>query len=182
MDKYQNRALVDFSKAHPALKDYWTIVVKESYIMQNQNCIVLQSRLRVDKPWYFDPSDSEGHMSAIDLNLAFNQMMSIAISQSIQLGWIPALHEFGQDYFTYKCIPDLLITKIESEFKTPLSANNFCGTLRISKIKESTKHLWFTLDLGLKPGEEDFPEPGELSHASSKMTLVLYDYKNYLLP
>ncbi len=175
MSEYQNKQLVDSLYIKEILKPYWTPFVKESYIIKNQDDILLQSHLGVDKPWY---CDSTGHMNAVELNLAFNQMMYIAIAQSIRLGWISSLKDFCHDYFMKKYWPDFLITKIESEFKAPLLVDNFCATLRIKKITPSTKHLWFELDLTAKPAGEGFPTPGELMHAYSKMTLVINDYKN----
>lgn len=174
MSLKSNKVLVDKFFVKEILTPYWMPFVKESHIFQEEDHITLQSQLGADRLWY---CESTGHMNAVELNLAFNQMMYVSIGQSIILGWIKNLREFDKDYFMKKYWPDFLITKIESKFKAPLDVRSFCGTLRIQKVKPLMKHLCFELDLTLKPGEEGFPVPGKLTHAYSKMSLVIKDYR-----
>jgi hypothetical protein len=174
MFEYKNKQQVDSDRIKKILKPYWTPFIKDSYISKNKDQIFLQSNLGVDSPWY---CDSTGHMNAVELTLAFNQMMYVSIGQSLVLGWIPGLKGLGEDYFMQKYWPDFLITKNESIFKAPLNVSSFCGTLRIKKSRPLSNHLLFELDVTVKPGSDEFPPPGEVSHAYSKMTLVIKNYK-----
>ncbi len=174
MVKFNKTRMIDPQKIEAILKPYWKPIVKESHILQTEDkYIVLQSVLEINGLWY---SDSTGHMNALDLNLAFNQMMYIAIACGIDLGWISNLKNYGWDDFENKYWSDFLIVSIHSEFKAQLHTNKFLGVVRIKKITPSSKHLWFELDLTLGPVENDFPIPGSNRYAYSKMTLVIKDY------
>lgn len=155
------------------LSPYWTPFVQNATLVQTDEYIGLNSRLGVAKPWY---CDSTGHLNAVELNLAFNQMMYITIGEAITAELITELSDYDRRIFLKKYWPDFLITKVESEFKAPLHVDAFSAALRITKIKRSRQHLWFQLDLTAAPGHQDWPEPGLNSHAYAKMTLVIKDY------
>lgn len=174
MCKDQNHKPIPPAEIEEILSPYWVQLLRRSTLSREKDGIILRSHLGATQPWYCDLT---GHMNAVEFNLIFNQMMYIAIGQSIDWGWIPELEGYDKNYFMKKYWPDFLITKISSQFKAPLDVSSLYGTMRIKAIKKSSRHIFFELDLTAKPAEGEFPKPGEISHAYATMNLVIKDYQ-----
>lgn len=173
----KNSTIIEKQFIKDVIQPYWTPFIRSAEIEKEDEVIMVTSHLGVDKPWY---CDSTGHLNAVELNLAFNQMMYVAIGKAISLKWIDELIDYDNGYFMKKYWPDFLITKVSSEFKSPLNVENFFAKLRIVNIKKSSQHIWFKLDLTAAPDRQTFSKSGKNTHAYSTMTLVIKDYKEVI--
>ena len=168
------------SQIQRILSNYRTVFVKESFISHSKQNggITLWSKLGIDNPWYCNDT---GHMNAVELNLAFNQMVYVSIYYGISYSLIPQLNKFPVALENYmdKAWPDFLITKIESQFVKPIHVSDFSGALRIKNITQSSsdRHLFFDIDLTAAPGSQEFSQPGNITHAYSRMELAIKNYK-----
>lgn len=171
------KEVIDTQMIKKILQYYWINYVKDAVLHKEKSCIYLYSNLGINAPWY---CDSTGHLNAVELNLAFNQMMYLAIGKCIELGWIEALQDYDMYYFMNKYWQDFLITYIHSEFRSPLNSSSFCGVLRINNIRKFAGNIRLELDLTTTNNHNLFPQPGIASHSYSKMTVIIKAYKQLI--
>ncbi|MBW1597478.1 FcoT family thioesterase [Streptomyces sp. JJ38] len=76
--------------------------------------------------------DDTGHLNAVEVNIAYNQMMYYAVAKSVKERLLP---EFGdwtlEDYWRHQ-LPDILIVRFHSTFRRPVSPRDFTGSMEFT--------------------------------------------------
>jgi hypothetical protein len=161
------------------LSRYKTVGVQNSWVTTSPDNLFLWSRLGISAPWY---CDNTGHMNAVELNLIFNQMMYLAIYESICRSRIPQWNDFLLARYMDKAWSDFLIVNICSSFRQPIVVDQFSGVLRMGQptVSKSGRHLLFNLKLKVHQDITHFPSlESEKEGAVSVMTLAVKDFKEY---
>ncbi|WP_445373685.1 FcoT family thioesterase [Photorhabdus tasmaniensis] len=76
-----------------------------------------------------------GHFNSVEFNICYNQMMYYTIASSVKNGLISKLINWDVEDFFSKQLPDILITKFSSKFRSPIDPKEFIGEFGIRNIR-----------------------------------------------
>ncbi len=78
--------------------------------------------------------DDTGHLNAVEVNICYNQMLYASIASLVRDGTGPVFDAWTMAEFWRRRLPDILITRITSEFRLPIDARSFAGELVLDRI------------------------------------------------
>lgn len=93
---------------------------------------------------------STGHFNAVEFIMCANQIGYIIIAKIIELGLIKHLTKNDNGFFLKKQLPDILILKVSSSFRSEINPKRFNGTGIAKNFRKKGNHLIFSGDLTFK--------------------------------
>lgn len=78
--------------------------------------------------------DDTGHLNAVEVNICYNQMLYASIASLVRDGTGPVFDSWTMAEFWRRRLPDILISRISSEFRGPIDARSFAGELVFDRI------------------------------------------------
>lgn len=91
-----------------------------------------EGRFAIPFPCYIDDT---GHLNSVEVNICFNQLMYYLIAKCVQEHAIPAFDEWTMDDYWAKQLPDMLISRIQSNFKRPIDPLDFTGEVAFAEFR-----------------------------------------------
>ncbi|QIS05700.1 hypothetical protein F5X71_28365 [Nocardia brasiliensis] len=81
--------------------------------------------------------DATGHLNSVEVNICYNQMLyqTIAVMVRERLG---VFADWTMDDFWRRQLPDILITRFQSEFRRPIDPRRFSGVFTLDGSQERT--------------------------------------------
>lgn len=80
--------------------------------------------------------DDTGHLNAVEVNIAYNQMYYYVIAKSVAEGLGPIFSAWTMaDYWRHQ-LPDMLITHWVSRFRRQIDRSRFSGELKLGQAKQ----------------------------------------------
>lgn len=71
--------------------------------------------------------DDTGHLNAVEVNIAYNQMLYYVVAKSVRERLGPTFATWSMDDYWRRQLPDILITKLVSRFRWPADRSRFHG-------------------------------------------------------
>ncbi|HJP80525.1 MAG TPA: FcoT family thioesterase [Pseudonocardiaceae bacterium] len=71
--------------------------------------------------------EDTGHLNAVEVNIAYNQMLYYLIATSVRERLIPVFADWTMAEFWRRQLPDILITKLTTRFRGPIDRSRFFG-------------------------------------------------------
>lgn len=81
--------------------------------------------------------DATGHFNAVEFNMCYNQLAYMLIGGAIELDLMPVFHDWSLEDFTRRQLRDFLIVSFESEFRAPIQAQSFEGSIALKRVRAS---------------------------------------------
>jgi len=81
--------------------------------------------------------EDTGHLNSVEANIAYNQLMYTMFALGVQHELVPELDFLDLEAYLERCLPDVLIHRIDLRFKRPISRLAFGGHIELSGANES---------------------------------------------
>ncbi|WUI51775.1 FcoT family thioesterase [Streptomyces sp. NBC_00414] len=78
--------------------------------------------------------DDTGHLNAVEVNIAYNQMMYYLVAKSVKEGLLAGFETWTLDDFWRHQLPDVLIARFASNFRRPVDPRSFHGEMRFRSV------------------------------------------------
>jgi hypothetical protein len=75
--------------------------------------------------------DDTGHLNAVEVNIAYNQMLYYVVATSVREGLVPAFAGWTMADYWRRQLPDILITKLTTRFRRPIDRSGFFGEFEL---------------------------------------------------
>ncbi|MDT6983475.1 FcoT family thioesterase [Streptomyces lusitanus] len=82
--------------------------------------------------------DDTGHLNAVEVNIAYNQMMYYLVAKSVQEGLLTGFENWTLDDFWRHQLPDILIARFAANFRRPVDPRAFTGDLEFRSVTRRT--------------------------------------------
>jgi hypothetical protein len=79
--------------------------------------------------------DDTGHLNAVEVNIAYNQMMYYTVAMAVREGLIEEFRPWTLDDFWRHQLPDILIARFSSHFRKPINARSFLGEMEFRSVE-----------------------------------------------
>jgi (3R)-3-[(carboxylmethyl)amino]fatty acid synthase len=80
--------------------------------------------------------DETGHLNAVEVNIAYNQMCYYVVAKSVQERLGPVFSTWTMDDYWRRQLPDILITSLVSRFRRPIDRSRFCGGFELGPARQ----------------------------------------------
>jgi hypothetical protein len=80
--------------------------------------------------------DDTGHLNAVEVNIAYNQMLYFVVAKAVQQRWGPIFATWTMDDYWRRQLPDILITKLVSRFRWPVNPRRFSGAFELTQATQ----------------------------------------------
>lgn len=98
---------------------------------QPDSWIAIESRCSIPGSCYIDDT---GHFNAVELNIAYNQMLYAGLAAVAELRLLPDLLAWDLEAFFRHQLPDVLILDYHARFPRPLDPRAFRGRFEIREV------------------------------------------------
>jgi hypothetical protein len=78
---------------------------------------------------------STGHFNSVEFNICYNQIMYDAIAHASKYGLTSFFSDWGVEGFFRRQLPDILITRFQSRFPSPIDPAHFQGEFSIRSAR-----------------------------------------------
>ncbi|WP_098024190.1 FcoT family thioesterase [Streptomyces sp. st115] len=78
--------------------------------------------------------DDTGHLNAVEVNIAYNQMMYYLVAMSVKEGLLTGFESWTLEDFWRHQLPDILIARFASRFQRPIDARDFHGEMEFRSV------------------------------------------------
>ncbi|MFD5653402.1 FcoT family thioesterase [Streptomyces sp. NPDC127039] len=78
--------------------------------------------------------DDTGHLNAVEVNIAYNQMMYYLVARSVKDGLLTGFEDWTLDDFWRHQLPDILIAHFASNFRRPVDPRAFTGEMEFRSV------------------------------------------------
>lgn len=75
--------------------------------------------------------EDTGHLNSVEANIAYNQLMYTLFAVGVQHRLVPELGFLDVDAYLERCLPDVLIHRIDLRFKRPIDRLAFGGEVAL---------------------------------------------------
>jgi hypothetical protein len=103
--------------------------------------VSVQNGLAVARGEFIIPTscyiDDTGHFNSVEFNICYNQLMYYMFAKSIKERAMPALANWTMEDYWERQLPDILIARFGSLFRSPIDSASFSGEVKVSSITES---------------------------------------------
>ncbi|KOV60473.1 FcoT family thioesterase [Streptomyces sp. MMG1121] len=82
--------------------------------------------------------DDTGHLNAVEVNIAYNQMMYYLVAKSVQERLLTGFEDWTLDDFWRHQLPDILIARFSARFRRPVDPRAFHGELEFRSVARRT--------------------------------------------
>ncbi|MER6553790.1 MULTISPECIES: (2E)-enoyl-ACP glycyltransferase [Streptomyces] len=79
--------------------------------------------------------DDTGHLNAVEVNIAYNQMMYYLVAKSVKEGLLTGFEHWTLEDFWRHQLPDILIARFASRFQRPIQAREFHGEMEFRSVE-----------------------------------------------
>lgn len=69
--------------------------------------------------------DDTGHLNAVEVNIAYNQMLYYLIATSVREQLVGVFADWTMDDYWRRQLPDILITRLTTRFRRPIDRSGF---------------------------------------------------------
>lgn len=76
--------------------------------------------------------DDTGHLNAVEVNIAYNQMLYYALAVAVRDRLDPVFATWSMEEYWRRRLPDILITKLVSRFRRPVDPRDFHGEFTLT--------------------------------------------------
>jgi hypothetical protein len=80
--------------------------------------------------------DDTGHLNAVEVNIAYNQMLYYVIAAAVQDRLEPTFSAWTMEEYWRRRLPDILITKLLSRFRWPVNPRHFFGEFTLTNASQ----------------------------------------------
>lgn len=109
---------------HPTERSSLNPEEPSSWIVAHGNC-------GVPTPCYYD---GNGHFTAVEFNIAYNQLLYAGLTGAIQLALIAELQHWDLEEWWKRQWPDVLIVDYRARFHRPMHSQDFTARLEIREV------------------------------------------------
>jgi hypothetical protein len=92
-----------------------------------------QAELAIGESCYIDDT---GHLNAVEVNIAYNQMLYYVIATAVRDGLEPVFSGWTMEEYWKRRLPDILITKLLSRFRWPVNPRRFFGEFELTQATQ----------------------------------------------
>ncbi|MFI9498901.1 FcoT family thioesterase [[Kitasatospora] papulosa] len=78
--------------------------------------------------------DDTGHLNAVEVNIAYNQMMYYLVAKSVKEGLLTGFESWTLEDFWRHQLPDILIARFASRFQRPVDPRDFRGEMEFRSV------------------------------------------------
>ncbi|MFI1766205.1 FcoT family thioesterase [Streptomyces sp. NPDC020800] len=78
--------------------------------------------------------DDTGHLNAVEVNIAYNQMMYYLVAKSVQEEALAGFENWTLDDFWRHQLPDILIARFTGSFRRPVNPRSFFGEMEFLSV------------------------------------------------
>lgn len=71
--------------------------------------------------------DDTGHLNAVEVNIAYNQMLYYVVAESVRQRLVGVFADWTMDEYWRRQLPDVLITRLTTRFRRPIDRSDFFG-------------------------------------------------------
>ena len=75
--------------------------------------------------------DDTGHLNAVEVNIAYNQMLYYLVATSVQQRLVGVFGDWSMAEFWRRQLPDILITRLLTRFRRPIDRSHFFGEFEL---------------------------------------------------
>ncbi len=75
--------------------------------------------------------EDTGHLNAVEVNIAYNQMLYYVLATSIRRRLVPVLADWTMAEYWRRQLPDILITRLATRFRRPIDRSGFFGEFEL---------------------------------------------------
>lgn len=93
--------------------------------------IAIESNCSIQASCYIDDT---GHFNAVELNIAYNQMLYAGLAAVAEYRLLDALRHWDREAFFRHQLPDVLIVDYHARFPRPLTPRAFRGRFEIREV------------------------------------------------
>lgn len=79
--------------------------------------------------------DDTGHLNAVEVNIAYNQMMYYLVAKSVKERLLTGFEDWTLENFWRHQLPDILIARFASRFQRPIDARDFHGEMEFRSVE-----------------------------------------------
>jgi len=108
--------------------------LKSATISVKNGLGVARGEFSIASPCYIDDT---GHFNAVEFNICYNQLVYYLLAKSIKEHAVPALAEWTVDDYWVRQLPDILIARFRSIFRSQIDSLAFSGEVAFSSITHS---------------------------------------------
>jgi hypothetical protein len=76
--------------------------------------------------------DDTGHLNSVEVNICYNQMLYYVIAKSVQERLEPVFADWTMDDYWRRQLPDILIFRLTSTFRSPIDRRRFFGEFTLT--------------------------------------------------
>jgi hypothetical protein len=80
--------------------------------------------------------DDTGHLNAVEVNIAYNQMLYYVVAKSVREQLGPIFSTWTMDDYWRRQLPDILITRLTSRFRRPVNPRHFFGEFELTRATQ----------------------------------------------
>lgn len=89
--------------------------------------------LAIEESCYIDDT---GHLNAVEVNIAYNQLLYHTIANAVAHRIGPVFSTWTMERYWARQLPDILIARMETSFLKPINPRSFSGEFRIDRALE----------------------------------------------
>ncbi|MFI7002568.1 FcoT family thioesterase [Nocardia sp. NPDC050175] len=82
--------------------------------------------------------DATGHLNSVEVNICYNQMLYQTIAVLVRHRVGPLFGDWTMDDYWRRQLPDILITRLDSEYRRPIDPRRFYGEFALGGSQERT--------------------------------------------
>ena len=79
--------------------------------------------------------DATGHFNAVELNITYNQMLYLALAETVRQRLLPELRHWSLDDFFRAQLPDVLIGDYHAHFRSPMKSARYTGWFCFTDVR-----------------------------------------------
>lgn len=95
-----------------------------------------EGRFSIPFPCYIDDT---GHLNSVEVNICFNQLMYYLIAKCVQERVLAEFDDWTMDDYWAKQLPDILISRFQSNFKRPIDSGDFTGEVAFAEFRRTNR-------------------------------------------
>lgn len=79
--------------------------------------------------------DATGHLNAVEVNITYNQMLYLAMAETVRERLLPELRHWNLDDFFRAQLPDVLIASYHANFRRPMKSQHYTAWFEIVDVQ-----------------------------------------------
>lgn len=105
--------------------------LKSAHVTADAGLAAARCEFAVPESCYIDDT---GHLNAVEVNIAYNQMMYYLVAKSVKEGLLTGFETWTLDDFWRHQLPDILIARFAGSFRRPIDPRVFSGEMEFRSV------------------------------------------------